>query len=424
MQFSLTYKLVVIGVLISLLAVLGYGYLPEKRLIIVPDGVTQAYLFTDAHTKAKWIDEESLHWQCDVREGAAFLTCGFVLPMGIGDAGVDLSRYSKMVVKLTVESAEKRVRFYLRNWDEGFSTANDETQKFSYVLIPMRDLEDDVVIDIRQFAVAEWWLAKFDVPQEFSYPTFDKVRSFGVEIGVPPTPGIHTLKLEKLEFIGSYIAAEKWYRGILFFWIAVLVPFGIIRYVRMRKHLAIERRQLERLASYSNQLKEESDKFKEMSTLDNLTGALNRHGFEAALFELMKVLTEDQQIGLMIFDLDHFKRINDKYGHDAGDEVLKTIAKTLRNHIRNSDRLARWGGEEFILLCPHINAPGAFVLAEKLRQAVADTRFDSLPHLQVTVSIGLGCFSAEESFEAVFKRVDTALYQAKQRGRNCTVQVD
>lgn len=424
MQVSSTYKLIVVGALISLVAVLGYGYLPEKHLIIIPSRTAQAYLFTDANSKAQWLDEEGMHWQCDVREGADFLICGFVLPIGVGNEGVDLSQYSKVVVKLEVDSPEKRVRFYLRNWDEGFSTADDETQKFSYVLIPMRDLKSEITIDMRQFAVAEWWLAQFDVPQELSYPTFDNVRSFGVEIGVPPMPGIHTLKLEKLEFIGSYISAEKWYKGIVFFWIAVLVPFGVIRYVRMQRHLTIERRQLERLASYSNQLKEESDKFKEMSTVDNLTGVLNRHGFESALSELMKSLTEDQQIGLMVIDLDHFKQINDKHGHDMGDEVLKTVAETLRSNIRSSDRLARWGGEEFIILCPHINAPGAFILAEKLRLAVASTAFPSLPQLRVTTSIGLGCFDAEESFEDVFKRIDAALYQAKQRGRNCTVQVD
>lgn len=424
MQVSLTYKLIVIGALISLLAVIGYDYLPEKRLVIFPAHNVEAYLFTDKNSRAVWIDETTMHWQCDVREGADFLTCGFVMPVGGSLAGVDLTMYTQMVLKLNVDSAEKRVRVYLRNWDEGLSTADDETQKFNYVLIPKRDLQEEITVDMRRFAVAEWWLHQFDVPQEHSYPTFDSVRSFGVEIGVPPTPGIHTLQLEKLEFVGSYVAAEHWYRSILIFWIAALVPFGTVRYIQMKKRLAVERRQLERLASYSNQLKEEGDKFKEMSTVDNLTGVLNRHGFEAALSELMKALTENQQIGLMIIDLDHFKKINDTHGHDVGDEVLKTIAEMLKHNIRGSDRLARWGGEEFIILCPHIHPPGAFVLAEKLRQAVASAQFSSLPGLTVTASIGLGCFNAEESFENVFKRIDAALYQAKERGRNCTVQVD
>src|SRR5690606_30947913 len=120
-----------------------------------------------------------------------------------------------------------------------------------------------------------------------------------------------------------------------------------------------------------------------------------------------------------IWDIDHFKRINDAHGHDAGDRLLRGVADILGRHKRAEDFLARIGGEEFVLLLPMTPIDTAMSVAEKLRGAVATTAFrhrgDSVP---VTVSCGLTEFRAGDTLTSAYERADRALYHAKERGRN------
>lgn len=117
-----------------------------------------------------------------------------------------------------------------------------------------------------------------------------------------------------------------------------------------------------------------------------------------------------------MLDIDCFKRVNDEFGHPMGDQVLIHLADLLRKQIRPSDQLFRWGGEEFALLVPGVSLEQARILAEKLRQSVAETTF---PHLlPLTISIGVAAFSRDFSMDDWVKSADTALYSAKTNGRN------
>jgi polar amino acid transport system substrate-binding protein len=122
----------------------------------------------------------------------------------------------------------------------------------------------------------------------------------------------------------------------------------------------------------------------------------------------------------MIIDIDHFKRINDSYGHVVGDEILKRLAQLLTAHVRENDVVGRWGGEEFMILCPETDAEGARALAEHLRQRISQTDF-SLGTMKVTASFGVTDYRDDEMLEETIKRADLALYQAKHDGRNRTV---
>ncbi len=122
---------------------------------------------------------------------------------------------------------------------------------------------------------------------------------------------------------------------------------------------------------------------------------------------------------LIIADIDHFKAVNDTYGHDVGDIVLKEVARSMLEAIRGTDTLARWGGEEFIVLLPDTDEQRAFALAEKIRKNVMDLRFERCQ--PITVSLGLSQHGIDETFLDWFKEVDGALYRAKDSGRNRTV---
>jgi diguanylate cyclase (GGDEF)-like protein len=126
----------------------------------------------------------------------------------------------------------------------------------------------------------------------------------------------------------------------------------------------------------------------------------------------------------MVVDIDHFKRINDRRGHDAGDRILQSISAIISKGIRPHDFLGRWGGEEFVVIMPSTRKEFALALAEKIRLMIYDTVFEAANPLSVTASFGVSDKLPGEDFATTFKRADKALYEAKAQGRNCCVLAD
>lgn len=156
-----------------------------------------------------------------------------------------------------------------------------------------------------------------------------------------------------------------------------------------------------------------------LATRDALTGANNRHMFaEHYAKESAAAKRYKNQLSLVMMDLDHFKKINDTYGHNIGDYVLKTFASIVMKTIREADIFARWGGEEFVLLLKNIGCDEAFGVAEKIRKEVEAYVFDEAE--RVTCSIGICEIMEGEELEAAVQRADSALYESKRRGRNQT----
>ena len=153
---------------------------------------------------------------------------------------------------------------------------------------------------------------------------------------------------------------------------------------------------------------------------DPLTGVFNRLAYNEQLEqEFHRWQRFGNPLTFVIWDVDHFKQINDAYGHAVGDEVLRHIAAQLSSRLRSTDFVARYGGEEFAMLLPGADAQAALQLAEQIRQSIAETAF-SLGEAQiaVTISCGIASFQPGDSAQSVFKRADHALYRAKQAGRN------
>ena len=161
-----------------------------------------------------------------------------------------------------------------------------------------------------------------------------------------------------------------------------------------------------------------------LATTDPLTSLLNRRALtERLTTEMERALRYDTSVALLLVDLDHFKRVNDTYGHLAGDGVLRTVAELLGEEARSSDIVARYGGEEFLVVLPETDDAGAAVLAERMRERMAGHAFrawEAGHTLQITASIGVATFPAGriESVEDLFARADAALYRAKAEGRD------
>lgn len=173
-------------------------------------------------------------------------------------------------------------------------------------------------------------------------------------------------------------------------------------------------------AEMANQgLQRALEQLEQAASIDRLTGAWNRRRFEEAVLpEIALAHRRRDHLSLLMFDLDHFKRVNDTFGHAAGDAVLAGTTQTVRLHLRASDSLVRWGGEEFLVMAPATQLEGAMGLAEKLRTAVAAIPFPGVG--QVTMSLGVAEYAPGESLAEWVERADQALYRAKSAGRNRT----
>ena len=179
-----------------------------------------------------------------------------------------------------------------------------------------------------------------------------------------------------------------------------------------------------RRKQYQDDLRTELEESVDLSTKDSLTGLFNRRYFDIHIKQMTeKARASGHKICMMMLDMDHFKQVNDTYGHPAGDAVLKTLAKTLKNSFRITDLVSRYGGEEFVVLL-NTNITEGKQIAEKIRATIEGIDF-LLPGqdqpLKKTTSVGISEFSPDESLEEFISRTDKALYEAKETGRNKVV---
>lgn len=208
---------------------------------------------------------------------------------------------------------------------------------------------------------------------------------------------------------------------------------NIQRHMNAHKQLEQERltqanREIGQLKQTLAQVREESVELqthliaaRERASHDALTGLYNRLAYdERIVLECERWKRYGRPAVLSIWDVDHFKRVNDQYGHSTGDHVLKILGNLLRKHTRKSDFIARFGGEEFMLLLPETDIENAFEVTEKLRQLIAASKFlNRGQRIPVTMSCGLAAFLTDDTPETLYRRADAALYAAKQSGRNC-----
>ncbi len=158
------------------------------------------------------------------------------------------------------------------------------------------------------------------------------------------------------------------------------------------------------------------------ATMDPLTGVKNRTAMEAAMKrEIGLANRHNNPLSFILFDLDHFKSINDKYGHLIGDQVLRAVANVAEETIRDSDIIFRYGGEEFLVILHGTRISGAALLAERIRNNIENLKLFPELDLNITASMGVVHLADGEGAEAIFHRADTAMYKAKHNGRNQVV---
>lgn len=180
----------------------------------------------------------------------------------------------------------------------------------------------------------------------------------------------------------------------------------------------------ERILSLEMRLREANDKLEEMATHDSLTGLLNRRAlYDCSSRELSRVQREQLPLSVIMIDLDHFKEINDRYGHLIGDQALLHAAGILQRSLREYDLLGRWGGEEFLMVLPGTDGPESLAVAERLRNEISRSPLHLADGRRISVRASFGVANLdlgtlENRFEALVDNADLALYQAKRQGRD------
>ncbi len=414
------------AIAVTLLAVVAHPLIPEREHSVVPnaDGEVIFAPYGDSTeggpSHSEWVGPlEDYHWRCRVESGGEYVYCGMNILLSQDNLkGLDLTDFEALELNLETVGHDQDVQLFMRHYDERYSHPDDNNSaQYNKYDIMAGELGGTLRIGFDELTLADWWSGARELPRELRRPAFHNVIAVGIGYSEPLEPGNYDVVIREARFIGEWVSAEAWYLSILLLWLLGLGTWGVRRLVIVSRIAHRRRRQLDVMASRHEHLKQETDRYKQLSTRDPLTGAYNRYGFEQRLTQLIHQ-REYQPISLILLDVDHFKKFNDTYGHDAGDKVLRQLVNLLDQHTRTQDVLCRWGGEEFLLLCPNTDAQSAAVLAEKIRLMISSAHIEMDETVSLTASFGVCQIHSGEPYVDAFIRTDRALYQAKDQGRN------
>ncbi|MEO7497865.1 MAG: GGDEF domain-containing protein [Massilia sp.] len=342
--------------------------------------------------------------------------CKMEFSLSETDAGVDLSDFDSVSVDLSHSGdGPNTAKLALLNFERDWSTPGQwQTNKPNEVDPFEIPSGRPATVPLDNFYVAAWWKFKVQPPLQRAGLHIDNV--IGVELATPPeiTTGHHVFTLRSIRFHGKWITKNRLLTILIGVWIASAMGWAGLLSLTLRRALETSTKQLRRLNEVNRALKLETEQLTGQAHRDPLTGVLNRQGLRAELMATSRLMADP--VSIVFIDIDHFKHINDGHGHAVGDLVLRQFAATITAKVRSADRLVRWGGEEFLLLCPTCDLVQATALAEKLRLSLLET---SCPEaLRVTASFGVAQHDASEEIGQVIKRADEQLYRAKNSGRN------
>ncbi|MGM9485415.1 diguanylate cyclase [Roseateles sp. NT4] len=345
--------------------------------------------------------------RCDIRAGYEWPYCE--LQIEIKGRALDLRSFSHIRLSLHAEGpsldhAAAQVRVFLRNANPAYSKPGDaESLKPQEVTFAPSAQARPVELRLSQFAVSSWWAQTHQLPVALVGPEMDSIRVISFSTSGQVAPGQHLIRVDHAELVGDWVAPETFRLGLVGLWMFSLLGYLVweSRAVHGRLRMSMKR----------------SRALEKMALRDPLTRVANRDGLNRALELLLQVQGDMSfPLSVVFVDADHFKRVNDEHGHEVGDQVLVLLARTLRANLPRDDLLARWGGEEFVIVMPQTPAEEAMAVAERLRQVLARTEWPA--GLKVTASWGVAQATVAADVDMALREADQAMYRAKHEGRD------
>ncbi|MBM5571463.1 MULTISPECIES: GGDEF domain-containing protein [Deefgea] len=364
-------------------------------------------------------NQGALQLQCDLQKNQyEWPFCEMSIALSNTAQGVDLSKFDRVVFDMDLRGPEfKKVRVYLRNFEADISKLDDPLSSKVNELEFAPPKGEAFSVPLKYFRVASWWVDDRDVPIFSSDMRLDNVTQ--IEIATPGKvqTGLHQIEMRALEFHGKWLSLTQVLTLIVAAWLIFCFVWLFMELLAYRERDQTKRARMHELETINRVLEIQAEVLSNKIQLDPLTGALNREGLRDFLLQQWQgEMPMSAGMSVLFADLDHFKRVNDHYGHAVGDTVLRQFAQLVLSEIRSSDALVRWGGEEFLVVCPNTDLAQAAKLAEKLRASVANAAWPD--SMTVTCSCGVAMRAQGEEFSSLIERADAALYRAKDNGRN------
>lgn len=409
-----------IAMALTVVLFISHYFLPERRVIVWPSEqhVTELYGFADSQhgESAYWLDRDINHWACNYKPSNAF-GCGWWMHLASTTAvSVNFSRFDAVEFHLNYQGPAARLRIFLRNYNPEYSLPNDaNSSKVMTMSVPSDEASKPIRVSLDEFSVASWWLLERKMHRQWAQPEFDAITTLGMDL---VEPGAHEVRVDRVLLVGRWVKTETLLVAFLSFWISVFLLEGIMRFVQLYRTAQRNRQDIKEMESKRRTLERENRQLESVANTDPLTGINNRAGLQARIDMLLQKLGTLTGLRVMLLDIDHFKNLNDHYGHDMGDKVLKAFASLLAMNLREEDIFARLGGEEFVVISRTQSPDGPHAFAEKLRQLALHCTFNGDSQLHISVSIGVTTIAEGEDLATALKRADSALYKAKQSGRN------
>lgn len=419
---------ITIGIIIVTLVILTWYHFRAntKTYQITPDNFQ--YLNIDDSSKGGLSNSA-----ITIKDGKTVLTCEVVkdsnypwpyceLEINLSDnvfQGIDFSEYNKISLDIdyTTSHPNKRLRVYIRNSHPDYTRADDRTSlKFNGIEYEPGFGDGAKAIALDTFQVLTWWIADNSVGIEHASPDFSNVPIIEIATASGVTEGTFEIIVNSIEFQGVWIEESTMLKVLLYSWLFLIVSFILYEQSKLQRRLKKSHQRAARLFKLNQNLAEKNVQFSELANRDQLTGALNRNAVQDWLKDMaQQVRWRKQDFSALFIDIDHFKSVNDKYGHQTGDDILREFVFMVSSNIRSNDCLVRWGGEEFIVFFPKTNSQQAIDRAEQIRHIIATHKW--CHHKPLTCSIGIAQMGDERITEMI-ARADEALYKAKGSGRN------
>jgi diguanylate cyclase (GGDEF)-like protein len=372
-------------------------------------------------------DGRQLGLDCMIAKGYQWPSCELMVRFRRAPSGIDMSGYDSLRLWITSSGPEKdqRLRLFLRNFNPAYAHVGDpQSQKVHELFFAPAQYPPGYEIELSRFPVAGWWIEEHPTALDLSGPELNNVTSFAVATGSNLEPGLHRIRLERVEFRGKVIAPSTFRLGIILLWLLTVAGYLVADTLLTRNQLRLSAASQTSLQRLNESLRLETRSLAEIARTDPLTGVLNRKGLADELLRLVRNGGDAIfPLTLVFIDIDHFKLVNDEHGHDVGDQVIKGLAALVRSAVQRDDLFARWGGEEFLLVFRNTQGLEARTIAERLRERIADAHWPV--SLRITCSFGVAEWHQGEELDRGVKRADEAMYRAKQNGRDrVEIQLD
>jgi diguanylate cyclase (GGDEF)-like protein len=368
------------------------------------------------------VSEDGAKLSCEVKPSWTFAHCTMNISIGDGEnEGLDLRKFDSLNLWLEHYSSEQdTVIVYLKNREKSSknldpSTRNVNNKQNQQTILPVQG-EEYYQLPLSSFTVPSWWILLHHATGIDAETKLNNVIELDIATGDNLNARSVSILLKRATLTGKWLEASVLYSGLAIIWILFITVHAGFRTYYLANQLQLKRNQNAALADLNNFLSIQKDEFEVLAKTDPLTGLSNRAG-SRDFFEDMQS-QENKIYSLIMFDIDNFKQINDVHGHQLGDDILIELSALVATLVRNTDHLARWGGEEFIVICPDTDIKEAFAIANLLREKIAAKTYSG--ELTVTCSFGLSSYDqrVKNSIQRMFEVADAALYKAKNGGRN------